>query len=86
MHVMATKRTFAIYQSPNILLSKKYFGGLKGLKKEIKNILPHADFKLSVVKKGRLSSDIRVSNITPNEAILLNSFFMARGGVIKMSQ
>lgn len=83
---MSTKRTYAVYQSPNILLSKRYFGGLKGLRKEIQAVLPNTDFRLSVVKKGKLSSDIRVSNITPNEAILLNSFFMARGGVIRMFQ
>lgn len=81
---METKRTYAIYQYPTIMLHPRFLGGFKKMVREMRKAFPDIPFKIKIIKKGRLSSDIKVFNITPNDAILINAFFMGRGGVIKM--
>jgi len=86
LKAMETKKTFAYYQIPTIFLHPKVYGGLEQLKREIHEMFPDADAKITVSKKGRISSDIKISNITPNQAIEIAAYFIIRGGSIKMEQ
>jgi len=83
---MEKKKTYAYYQIPTVLLNPKVYGGYKGLLKDIKKMIPDAKFKSKIVGKGKLSTRIKISNITPNQAILIASIFILRGGTIDTYQ
>lgn len=82
---MGKTKVHAVYTTPNFMLSK-HFGGKKGLVGEIHRMFPYMKPKFEWLKKGKLSTDVRISNITANDAIMLTSYFVIRGGTLKMAQ
>lgn len=86
LKVMETKKTYAIYQIPTIFLHPKVYGGYRKIVKDMRKLFPDMDFKIKILSKGKVSTDIKVSNVTPNEAIELASYFIIRGGSIKVFQ
>jgi len=80
---MATVRTYAYYTIPNFTVSS-FAGGRGQFEDEIHAMYPWAEIEF--MKKGKLSVDVRISNITSNEALRLSIYLIYRGGTVRMIQ
>lgn len=83
---MGKTKTFAVYIIPNIMISKRPFGGKKKFLDSMKRVYPEIPYKVEFINKGKLSTDVKLSNITANQAIEIMSFFLISGGTLKMEQ